>query len=180
MIRAFLALPLPEPVLSALRVQQFLLPLPRKEPPENFHMTLVFLGEHPEPVLQAAHEGFEALRMPRFALSLQGLGLFGGEKPRVAWAGVSPSEPLMRLQAKLEQAARRAGITVDSRRFVPHVTLGRFPPPPIEETMRLERAIAGGMDFRSQSFEVTEFVLYESHPSPKGSRYAELIRYPLI
>mgnify|MGYP000323982115 CR=1 FL=1 len=30
MIRAFLALPLPDTVLSALRVQQFLLPLPRK------------------------------------------------------------------------------------------------------------------------------------------------------
>lgn len=180
MIRAFLALPLPEPVLSALRVQQFLLPLPKKVEPETFHLTLVFLGEQPEPTLEGAHEDFAALRLPRFSLALQGLGLFGGSKPRAVWAGVAPSAPLMHLQAKLEQAARRAGIPVESRRFVPHVTLGRFAPPAPEEAMRLERAIAGGMDFRTDAFEVTEFVLYESRLSPKGSRYDDLARYPLI
>lgn len=180
MIRAFLALALPDPVLSALRVQQFLLPLPKKEPPENFHLTLVFLGEQSEPVLEAAHDAFAALRMPRFSLTLQGLGLFGGGKPRAAWAGVSPSEPLMRLQAKLEQAARLSGIPIESRRYVPHVTLGRFPPPGQEEMMRLERAVAGGMDFRSPAFEVTEVILFQSRLSPKGNRYDELARYPLI
>lgn len=180
MIRAFLALSLPDPVLSALRVQQFLLPLPRKEPPENFHLTLVFLGEQPEPVLEAAHERFEALRIPRFTLTLQGLGLFGGAKPRAAWAGVAPSDPLMRLQAKLEQAARLSGIAVESRRFVPHVTLGRFTSPNAEDTMRLERAVAGGMDFRSPAFEVEEVILYQSRLSPKGNRYDELATYPLI
>ena len=180
MIRAFLALPLPEPVRSALRVQQFLLPLPRKEPPENFHLTLVFLGEQPEHILEAAHERFETVRMAPFDLSLKGLGLFGGSKPRAAWAGVAPSEPLMRLQAKLEQAARQAGIAVEARKFTPHVTLGRFPPPGQEEMMRLERAVAGGMDFRSPAFEVEEVILYESRLSPKGNRYDELARYPLI
>lgn len=180
MIRAFLALALPDPVLSALRVQQFLLPLPRKEPPENFHLTLVFLGEQPEPDLRAAHEGFETLKLPRFSLTLQGLGLFGGAKPRAAWAGVAPSEPLMRMQAKLEQSARLSGIPIESRRYVPHVTLGRFTPPNAEDTMRLERAIAGGMDFRSPAFEVAEVILFESRLSPKGNRYDELARYPLI
>ena len=36
------------------------------------------------------------------------LGLFGGSKPHAAWAGVAPSEPLTRLQAKLDHAARSA------------------------------------------------------------------------
>ena len=120
------------------------------------------------------------LRLPRFSLTLQGLGLFGGAKPRAAWAGVAPSQPLMRMQAKLEQSARLSGIPVESRRYVPHVTLGRFTPPNAEDTMRLERAIAGGMDFRSPAFEVEEVILYESRLSPKGNRYDELARYPLI
>lgn len=179
MIRAFLALTLPEPVLSALRVQQFLLPLPRRVEPDSFHLTLVFLGEQPEDVLQAAHDRFCALRMAPFDLSLRGLGLFGGAKPRAAWAGVAPSEPLTRLQGKLEQAARQAGITVESRRFVPHVTLGRFSNLPPEDRIKLERSIAQGMEFRTPEFPVTGFCLFRSHLTARGSVYEELVRYPL-
>ena len=179
MIRAFLALALPDPVLSALRVQQFLLPLPRRVEPDAFHLTLVFLGEQPEHVLEAAHERFEGIRMAPFDLALSGLGLFGGAKPRAAWAGVAPSEPLMRLQAKLEQAARQAGITVEARKFTPHVTLGRFPAMTPEEQIKLERGIAQGMGFRTEPFAVTDFRLYRSHPTSHGSVYEELVRYPL-
>ena len=102
MIRAFLGIDLPPAVRGALQVQQFLLPLPRKVEPENLHLTLVFLGDCPEAALEAAHEGFETLRAPAFSLSLQGLGLFGKDKPRVAWAGVAPSPDLLHLQAKAQ------------------------------------------------------------------------------
>ena len=64
MIRAFLALALPETVRSALTVQQFLLPLPRKEPVENLHLTLLFLGEQPERKLEEVHEAIGALGWP--------------------------------------------------------------------------------------------------------------------
>jgi len=179
MIRAFAALPLPPEVLSALRVQQFLLPLPRKVDPDSFHLTLVFLGEQPEPVLQAAHERFAEIRVPPFPLSLQALGLFGGAKPRAAWAGVAPSEPLHRLQAKLDHAARSAGIETESRRFTPHVTLGRFATPGPEETFRLERAIAAGSTFATPPWTVDHFCLYESRQTKQGSVYTELARYDL-
>lgn len=179
MIRAFLALPLPEPVLSALRVQQFLLPLPQKTDPETFHLTLVFLGEQPEPTLHAAHDLFAAIRLPPFPLSLKSLGLFGGTRPRAAWAGTAPSDPLSRLQAKLDHAARRAGIETESRRFTPHVTLGRFPPPPPEECFRLERAIAAGSTFSTPEWVVDHFCLYKSRRTKQGSRYSELARYDL-
>lgn len=179
MIRAFLALALPVPVLSALRVQQFLLPLPKRVEPDAFHLTLVFLGEQPEHVLEAAHDRFEAVRMAPFDLSLKGLGLFGGTKPRAAWAGVAPSEPLTRLQAKLEQAARQAGITVEARKFVPHVTLGRFPAPAPEAQVKLERAVAQGMGFATEPFRVEDFRLFRSHLTSQGSVYEELVRYPL-
>ena len=97
--------------MSALRVQQFLLPLPKSVEPEGFHLTLVFLGEVQDWVLDAAHEAFLGVRVAPFDLSLQGLGLFGGAKPRAAWAGVAVSEPLLRLQAKLERAAGAAADT---------------------------------------------------------------------
>ena len=179
MIRAFLGLALPQAVRGALQVQQFLLPLPRKVEPENLHLTLVFLGDCPEIALEAAHEEFEALRQGRFSLALEGLGLFGKDKPRVAWAGVAASADLMHLQAKVETIARRAGCPVDARKFLPHVTLGRFPPPPPVDAMRLERAVALGQGFRTEPWEVTELTLWRSHLTGSGPQYEVLARYPL-
>jgi 2'-5' RNA ligase len=179
MIRAFLGIEIPPAVRGALTVQQFLLPLPRKVEPETFHLTLVFLGDCPEDALQSAHEGFEALRQSGFALQLQGLGLFGKDKPHTAWAGLVPSPPLMHLQTKVETIARRAGCPLDSRRYTPHVTLGRFPPPAFAEAARLERAVAMGAAFRSDPWQVDDLVLWQSHRTGKGPHYEVLARYPL-
>ena len=179
MIRAFLGIDLPPAIRGALQVQQFLLPLPRQVEPEDLHLTLVFLGDCPEPILEAAHEGFEALREREFPLALQGLGLFGKGRPHCAWAGVAPSPPLMHLQAKTETIARRAGCPVDARKFTPHVSLGRFPVPAPDGILRLERAVAQGAGFRTDPWPVTDLVLWQSHLSAKGPRYQVLARYPL-
>lgn len=178
MIRAFLGIEPPPDIRGALQVQQFLLPLPRKVAPEELHLTLVFLGDCPLSALEAAHEGFDALRAPGFTLQLAGLGLFGKDKPRAAWAGVAPSPELVQLQARLETLARRAGCPVEARRFVPHVTLGRFPVPELADALRLERAIATS-PFRAGPWPVRELVLWQSHPERKSGRYEALARYPL-
>ncbi len=179
MIRAFLAIDLPAQVRAALAVQQFLVPLPRKVDPAQMHITLVFLGAVPPDVLEAAHERFAALSQPRFSLELRGLGLFGGERPRAFWAGVLPSAALAHLHDRAATAARLAGCQVEARRFVPHVTLGRFPPPARTEAMRLERGVIEGAGFNAGPWEVTDFALWQSHLGPKGPRYDELARYPL-
>lgn len=178
-IRAFLGIALPPALRGALQVQQFLLPLPRKVDPDDLHLTLVFLGDCPDRVLEAAHEGFERLREPAFQLSLQGLGLFGKERPHCAWAGVAPSTALIRLQAKVETIARRAGCRNEARKYAPHVTLGRFPVPDLADRLRLERAVAMGAGFRTEAWRVEELVLWQSHLTGKAPRYQALSRYRL-
>jgi RNA 2',3'-cyclic 3'-phosphodiesterase len=178
MIRAFLGLPLPPHIRGALQVQQFLMPLSRKVEPDSFHLTLVFLGDCSEAALEAAHDGFSALREPGFPLTLQGFGLFGKEKPHCAWAGVGPAPPLLHLQTKVEGIARRAGCPVEGRKYLPHVTLGRFPPPVEADKLRLERAVATTR-FSAGPWEVGEMVLWQSHAGKKGRWYGELARYPL-
>ena len=142
MIRAFAALALPEPVRFDLMLVQQGLPVPRPVPPENLHLTLVFLGEVAEPRLDDVDLAFRQLRAPGFELALAGLGLFGGSRPRVVYVGARDSPALRHLQAKVETAARGAGLDLPARRFVPHVTLARLP----ERLAGLGRLRAGGGD----------------------------------
>jgi 2'-5' RNA ligase len=179
MIRAFLAVPVAEELRARLTVLQFLLPLPRRVEPVDFHLTLTFLGEQPNPVLAAIDDAMQGLRQSPFAAEVTGAGLFGGAKPHTAWAGLAPSEPLDRLQAKCDRIARAAGVTVDPRRFRPHITLGRFPAPVGEEALRLERAVAAEAAFGAGPLPVTEVVLYRSHPGRTAPRYETLARYAL-
>lgn len=176
-LRLFLALDLPGDLRSALAVQQFLLPLPRREPVENLHLTLVFLGEVPEPVAEDLHEALNDFRAPAFTLTVEGFGLFGGDRPRLVHAMVHPDPALMALQSRLAQLARRAGAEPEARRFLPHITLGRFPPQRGAEALRIESAVAQA-SLRA-SFKASEITLFRSDRSHHGSVYTALARYPL-
>lgn len=179
MIRTFIALPIPEDLRPRLGLLQALLPLPDQVEAEDFHITLAFLGAQSVDVLEAVHEGLEALQMPQFVLELAGVNAFGGGKPRVVWAGIQPSEPLMRLQAKVAQIAVRAGVAVKATGFTPHVTLGRFAPPPPDHVARLEAAMVAQQGFRAGPWSVTECALYASYPASHGPRYELMASYPL-
>jgi 2'-5' RNA ligase len=178
MIRAFAAIALPEPVRFELMLMQQGLALPRPVAAENLHLTLVFLGELPGPLLGDVDLAFGGIRAAGFELRLAGAGLFGRAKPRVVYAGVAASPPLRHLQAKVETAARGAGVAVEARRYLPHVTLARLPER-LEDRGRLEQAVAlrGGMP--GPAFTVEDFRLYRSHLTGGGPVYEELARYPL-
>lgn len=175
-MRTFLALTVPENVRAHLSVQQFLLPLPNTVPPESFHITLCYLGEIPDAVLEGVHDRMLGLRFDAFDLHLHGLGHFGHARPHTVYACVMPSDRLARLQAKVATLARAAGAVVAGGRYVPHVTLGRFRTPEREECMRIESSIAESGAFRTEPFGVHGVVLYQSFPGP---RYEALATYPL-
>lgn len=176
-LRLFLALDLPDVLRSQLAVQQFLLPLPRREPVENLHLTLVFLGEITELQAQDLHDALTAFRAPALTLAVEGFGLFGGDRPRLVHAAVSPDPALMTLQTRLTALAHRAGIPPEARRYIPHITLGRFPPQRGAEALRLESAVAL-TTFRAP-FPADEITLFRSDRSHHGSVYTALARYPL-
>lgn len=178
MIRAFAAIGLPDPVRFDLMLLQQGLGLPRPVPPENLHVTLVFLGTLPEPVIADLDLAFGAVRAPGFTLQIRGVGSFGGARPRLVYAGVVADPALLHLQAKLETAARQTGMEVEARRFVPHVTLARLPER-MEGRERIERAIAFRGLHASPAVEVESFTLYRSHLTGSGPVYEALAEYPL-
>jgi 2'-5' RNA ligase len=176
-MRVFVALDLPSEVQSQLAVQQFLLPIPRKVPRDQFHITLSYMGEMRETEVEALHDNLARLSEAPFDISLSGFGLFGRAKPNAVWAAVAPSTSLAHLAAKLDRAGRMAGAVIPARNFLPHITLGRFPAMKPEKAAPLERAVIAGAGFRAGPWEVEEMVLYQSTILPEGPRYDALARY---
>ena len=180
MIRAFAAIALPGPVTSALTAAQAGLPAGRPVAPENFHLTVAFLGEHPEPVIEDVHLALDGIRAPEFALTLTGAGLFGGRRPRALYAGVRPEPALSRLRKKVLQAARDAGLHMPRGRYTPHVTLARFNAGlQGDEAAEMRDFAARRMGFTAGPFEVGAFLLIRSTLGRNGPVYEELAAYPL-
>ena len=128
-MRLFVALwPPPEAVaelgaaVSALREQA---PGPRWTAPQQWHLTLTFLGEVSEadvPEL-SARLARAAARSPTLGLRFRGGGRFGR---RVLFTRVDGDhDPLVRLAAATTAAARRTGLAVEDRAYHPHLTLAR-------------------------------------------------------
>ncbi|MEM7507315.1 MAG: RNA 2',3'-cyclic phosphodiesterase [Pseudomonadota bacterium] len=183
MIRAFLALGLPDAISDSLVALQADLPhdmAGAPVPEENFHITLSFLGTQPVPVLEDLHLALEPLRVPAFALSLSGVDLFGSARPRAAIAKVAPSQALADLHKKVSVAARLTGIELERRRFVPHVTLARLRNPNAVEAAEMRDFAARHADFRSAEFQAKEVSLYRSTLRRGGPPTYEVIAaYPL-
>lgn len=180
MIRAFVAIALPDAVAAALVAAQAGLPAGRAVERDALHLTLAFLGENPEPVIEDVHYALAAVRHPVFELRLAGLGLLGEGRSQVLHAGVEPAHGLGRLREKVAQAARDGGLGLERRRYRPHVTLARFNAGLTgEEAERVRGFAARGAGFRADPFEVVEFRLVRSLLGRAGPVYDTLAAYPL-
>lgn len=177
MMRVFLALDVPMAIRSQLVLQQFLLPVKRKQPSENFHITLVFLGDATHDQLEDLDAALSRLDLAPFTLRLAGLGLFGGANAHNLHAVVAPTPALQALHDKLAHLARGAGFRPEARRFAPHVTLAYLKPGQFHQR-ELETAIVRDAGFRTDPFEVSDLVLYRSHLRSDGAQYDVLERYP--
>ena len=99
---------------------------------EEWHLTLLFLGEVPEDRVPCLTEALESALggHPALDLALDGWGTFPqrGGRASVFWVGVE-GEGLLELAHDLREAARSVGVPIESRPFVPHLTLARARPP---------------------------------------------------
>lgn len=177
MLRLFAALPVPTDVAERLQALQIGLE-GRVVPPENLHLTLAFFGEIDEATAEDLHAALSGVTGPRPTVTLDGVGAFGNAKPHAIHAASRPDPALLQLQGKVAQAARRAGLTLESRRYTPHVTLSRYRPgqlSPREAAKRIEARAA----FLARPFQPESFALYRSDLGRSGPSYTRLHDYPL-
>ena len=169
MIRLFAALPLPPDIAAGLVRRQHGLGEARWSPQENLHITLRFAGDVAETTAEDLDSELSHVAGEPFDLTLEGVGAFGeGRDIHAIWAGVAESEALRRLAQSCESAARRAGLSADTRAYRPHVTLAYLRRP---DPAAVGVWIQSNNLLKSPVFHVDQFGLYSSHASKGGSRY---------
>jgi 2'-5' RNA ligase len=177
MIRLFAALPLPPAIGQALARRQGGVDNARWVPPENLHVTLRFFGDVREDVARDLDSELAAIDARPFEFGLEGVGAFGeGADIHVVWAGVVESEPLRRLAAACETAARRAGLKPEKRRYKPHVTLAYLKRP---DPAEVARWIQANNLLKSPPIPAESFALFASTLGSEGAHYRVVAEYPL-
>ena len=175
-MRLFVALDLPPLARDRLSALATGLPGARWVPPENYHVTLRFIGEVPPHEAEELDHALAGIRAPRFTLELTGVGTFDrGGRSGTLYAGVERSPGLAHLQSKIETALQRAGLQAERRKFTPHVTLAKvegFDP-------RLGGWIAAHNLFRAPAIAVEHFALFSSHLGREQASYTVEVEYAL-
>jgi RNA 2',3'-cyclic 3'-phosphodiesterase len=178
--RLFLAVPLTDGARERIVRHLAAPPMPalpgRAVPPENWHLTLRFLGDTPRALAERVATQLEGAALgPAFTLRFGRLGGFPRPaRARVLWLGVEQGEDRLRdLAARVAASVERAGIPPEPRPFAPHLTLARLRDP-LDLRPLLDLAPAAGVDLA-----VGEVVLYRSHPGSPAPRYEPLRRFPL-
>ena len=176
MPRIFTGLEIPAEIGQALSLLRGGLPGARWIDPENYHLTLRFIGDVDGAVAREAASMLDQVKRPSFKLHLDGLSSFGGRKPRALVAAVTPVKALLDLQAEHERLLRRIGLEPEGRKYIPHVTLARLRD---SSSRQVADYLAARGFFRSAPFDVDRFVLFSSRASTGGGPYAVEAAFPL-
>lgn len=133
----------------------------------NLHLTLIFLGATTPEQREAYEAALVEAPIPTLELVLDRYGYW--PQSRILWLGSSRTPPeLYELVAELHRRLRGCGFVPERRAFQAHITLarkftGRIPAEPLKTPVR---------------WSVSAIALVESQPSPEGSCYEVVRRWP--
>ena len=176
MPRLFTGLEIPPDVARQLAMHRGGLFSARWVEPEDYHITLRFLGDVDRNTARDAARLLADTGRGPIAVTLTQLDSFGGGRPRSIHAKVQATPGLVDLHNEHERLMRRLGLPPETRKFAPHVTLAR-----LKDSSAL--AVADYLSLRPLirplSFTASRFVLYSARDSVGGGPYVVEAAYPL-
>ncbi len=95
--------------------------------PENVHLTLKFLGEIEQSLVEQVSQVVEGTSFQPLTARIERMGVFPNlRRPRVVWAGITEgASRLEEIWSEIDGKLSRLGFERERRRFSPHITIGR-------------------------------------------------------
>jgi 2'-5' RNA ligase len=144
--------------------------------PESWHITLQFLGSSTRDQYECTLARLHEIHLTPLPIRLDTPGFF--ERAGVFFAGVHPSTALTALERHVVAATTLCGFTPEMRPYHPHITLARSKGKDGARSLRdLKSKLQAAPQF--SPFIASEFLLYESRPTPAGSIYEVRERFTL-
>lgn len=150
--------------------------------PENFHVTLKFLGNIREDQLHDICSAVETAVdcIDPFEISFSGLGAFPSPRnARVVWAGIKDGAgQLSDLAGAVENELAKLGFEREDRPFRAHVTIGR-----VKDTKSIRKLPEGLREANAQDFgtqRVESVCIMQSELSREGPKYSPLGEVKLL
>lgn len=184
-IRTFVAICLDAELRSAIsaaaeRVRK-LAPNVKWVAPDNFHVTLKFLGGISEDRVARVQAALDevAREHSAFDVTIAGLGVFPNpRRPRVIWVGIENGrEQLVALANAVEDRLVKAGFEKEDKPFKSHITIGRVREgkPVGDLTEAIEKTSTDELGVQR----VGSIVVMESVLRPEGPEYTPLSTHKL-
>ena len=142
--------------------------------PENIHLTLRFLGEVEEDLVQKVIESMKQLNVQQFEIQFKGVGAFPSiTRMNVIWIAIRKgAEELEAIAEALEPSLSEIGIPKDSNGFSAHVTVARVRTGRNRGQISRLLSELGEKDFGSMRAESVR--LKRSVLTPKGPLYSTI------
>ena len=143
--------------------------------PENWHITLYFLGNQSISLIKTLQQVIEEsfLGVQSFNALVDGLGVFPHEQnPKVLWSGFDNLQPIVPAYLRMGELLKQHEITFSTQLFKPHLTLARIKG--LDQSPYFDSFLSSWKQSAFGSVPIDRIVLYESVSTPKGPVYQPL------
>ena len=143
--------------------------------PENIHITLKFLGDTQENIIddieRIMKESVQDIKP--FSITLRGTGVFPNNNyVKIVWIGITDNGSIATIAQRIEEKLTPLGFKREHRGFSPHLTIGR-----VKTARNKDPLLKTVGNHTSEEFAVQEvhsITLKKSELTPKGPIYTTL------
>ena len=143
--------------------------------PENIHLTLKFLGDTDESLIDRIEEIMKesVKEIKPFTIKLKSAGVFPNERYiKVMWIGIENGEIIGKIANKIDEKISNLGFKKEKRKFSVHLTIARIKSAKNKE--KLMQIIERYRDIEFATITVDSIILKKSELTQKGPIYSTL------